>query len=115
MESAVKNLAVLWVNGDREVALQTVYPYCIEAKVQSWWKEVRLIAWGPSARTLSEDPQLQKELKKVKNAGVVLEACKSNADRYGVSDNLTRLGFNVKLMGLPFTQMLKGDYTVITV
>ena len=109
----MSNLAVLWTNADREVALRSVFTYCLEAKVQGWWKEIRLVVWGPSARTLSEDPELQRELKKVKNAGIVLEACKMTADFYNVSDNLERLGFNVKLMGLPITQMLKGDYTVL--
>ncbi len=111
----MNNLAVLWATADKEVALSMVFMYCLNAKAQGWWKEVRLIIWGPSARVLSENQDLQAELKKLKNVGVTLEACKVCADRYQVSDNLLRLGVNVKLMGLPFTQMLKGDYKVLSV
>ena len=111
----MNKLAVLWANADREVALRLVFPYCIDAKVQGWWNEIRLVVWGPSAKTLSEDAGLQEELKRVKNTGVVLEACKTVADFYNVSENLERLGFNVRLMGLTLTQMIKGDYKVLTI
>ena len=41
-------------------------------------------------------------------------ACKACADRYGVSEVLAGMGIDVKYMGLPLTDRLKGDWEVIT-
>ncbi len=111
----MNSLVVLWINADKEAARQMVFDYCLNAKAQGWWKDVRLVVWGPSARTLSENQDLQLELKKLKNAGVALEASKGCADRYQIADNLIRLGFDVKLMGPPLTQMLKSDCKILSV
>jgi hypothetical protein len=45
---------------------------------------------------------------------VELVACKACSDSYGVSDNLEELGVEVKYMGRPLTDMLKGDWAVVT-
>jgi hypothetical protein len=50
----------------------------------------------------------------MKEAGVVLEACKSCSDMYGVSENLEKLGIDVKYMGQPLTNYLKQGVTVLT-
>ena len=41
-------------------------------------------------------------------------ACKACSDSYGVSEILVGLGVDVKYMGAPLTEMLKGDWEVIT-
>jgi len=77
-------LAALWTSGDREVALNMVFMYTRNAKLRGWWNEVKLIVWGPSAKLLSADQELQKQLEGLKQAGVQLVACKACADNYGV-------------------------------
>lgn len=47
-------------------------------------------------------------------AGVEVVACKACADSYGVSEVLEGMGIEVKFMGQPLTEMLKGDWKVIT-
>ena len=47
-------------------------------------------------------------------AGVEIVACKACADSYGVSEVLEGMGIDVKYMGQPLTEMLKGDWKVIT-
>jgi hypothetical protein len=47
-------------------------------------------------------------------AGVELVACKACADSYGGSGKLEELGIEVKYMGVPLTEMLKGDWIVVT-
>jgi hypothetical protein len=78
------------------------------------WDDVRLIVWGPSSKLLSEDKDLQEEVKKMKDAGVILEACKACSDRYGVSDKLERLSIDVKFMGIPLTEYMKDSRNIIT-
>jgi hypothetical protein len=49
----------------------------------------------------------------MKEAGVVLEACKACADLYGVSPDLEALGIEVKYMGTPLSDYLKEDRAVL--
>jgi len=107
-------LMVLWTSGDREVALKMVFMYTFSAKKQGWWDEIRFVVWGPSSKLLSEDEELQKGIKDMMEAGVEVQACKACADLYGVSDKLQALGIEVKYMGVPVTDMLKGGWTSLT-
>ena len=107
-------LLVVWTSGDREVALKMVYMYTFNAKKNGWWNEVRFLVWGPSSKLLSEDAELQDYIKKMKEEGIELLACKACADSYGVSEKLEEMGIEVKYMGVPLTEMLKSDWTTIT-
>ncbi len=107
-------LGVVWTSGDRDVALKMVFMYTLNAKSRNWFDEVRLVVWGPSAKLLSVDEELQQEVAKMKDAGVELVACKACADSYGVSEKLEQLGVEVKYMGVPLSDMLKQDWKVVT-
>jgi hypothetical protein len=111
---ADERLVVVWSSGDREVALNMVFMYTLNAKSRGWWKDVTLIVWGPSARLLTVDPALQERVRKMKEAGVVLEACKACSDEYGVSDSLSELGIDVKYMGQPLTAYIKEGRHILT-
>ena len=115
-ENPVKpeKLFVIWSSGDREVATKMVFMYTLNAKLKGWWNDISLIVWGPSAKLVSEDKGLQAGIKKIKEAGVELMACKACSDIYGVSDTLEKLGIDVKYMGEPLTQILKGNDKIIT-
>jgi hypothetical protein len=113
MRKDKKSLVVLWTSGDREVALKMVFMYTLNAKLKGWWEEVILIVWGPSARLLSQDEELQEKIEQMKEAGIVLEACKACADLYGVSPDLEALGIEVKYMGVPLSDYLKEDRAVL--
>ena len=101
------SLVVLWTSSDRDVALNMVFMYTLNAKRRNWWGDVRLIVWGPSAKLLSEDRELQGVIVQMREAGVILEACKACADRYGVSADLEQLGIAMRYMGIPLTEYLK--------
>jgi len=115
-ENPVKpeKLFVLWSSGDREVATKMVFMYTLNAKRKGWWNDISLIVWGPSAKLVSEDKELQAEIIKIKEAGVELMACKACSDLYGVSEDLEALGIDVKYMGEPLTQLLKEGHKIIT-
>ncbi|MFC1552649.1 DsrE family protein [Candidatus Latescibacterota bacterium] len=107
-------LMVLWTSADRDVAVKMVYMYTYNAKKNGWWNEVRFVIWGPSSKLLSEDKELQDYIAKMKEEGVILEACQACADMYGVSDKLRAMGIDVKYMGIPVTDMLKSGYASMT-
>jgi hypothetical protein len=72
------------------------------------------VVWGPSAKLLAESKVLQDEVKAMQKTGVVVEACVACAKNYGVVDALKGLGIDVKPMGEPLSQRLKGDWKVLT-
>jgi hypothetical protein len=109
-----ESLVVVWSSGDKDVALNMVFMYTLNAKLRGWWDDVRLIVWGPSSKLLSKDKDLQDEVIKMKDAGVILEACKACSDRYGVSEELERLRIDVKYMGIPLTEYMKQGRNIIT-
>ncbi len=113
-ENIKQNLAVIWTSGDRDVALKMVFMYTNYASKMNWWNEINLVVWGPSAKLLSEDKELQEYVKKMQIAGVNIFACKACADSYGVSSKLEKLDIEVKYMGKPITNYLQKDYKVIT-
>ncbi len=106
------NLVVVWTSGDREVALKMVFMYVYNAKKYGWWKDITLLVWGPSAKLLSEDEELQDYIKEMDKIGVNLLACKGCADLYGISDKLSELGITVKYTGTDFTKFIKENYVV---
>jgi hypothetical protein len=92
------------------------FMYTLNSKLKEWWNEVNLIIWGPSAKLLVEDTVLQEYVRKMKDAGVELLACKACTDSYGVSEVLENMGITVKYMGLGLTEFLKDEDTrVITI
>lgn len=107
-------LAVLWTSGDRDVALRAAFMYTLNAKARGWFDQVTLIVWGPSAELLARDQELQERVRAMDEVGVTLVACKACADGYGVSEALEGMGIDVKYMGEPLTEMLQGDWEVLT-
>lgn len=114
MESKKEKLAVLWVSGDRDVAEKSCLMYTHAAKRNGWFDEVVLIVWGSSSNLLANDVALQEKVKAMKEDGVILEACISCSNMFGVTEDLKALGIDVKGMGVPLTEYLKSGYHVLT-
>lgn len=108
-------LIVLWTSPDREVALKMAFMYTYNSKSKGWWDEVTLIVWGPSAKLLTEDAELQDYLQRIQSAGVEVVACKACTDSYGITEKLQAFGIDVKYMGQPLTHLLKAGYKILNV
>jgi hypothetical protein len=109
-----EKLAVLWTSGDPDVAHRVAFMYTHNAKRAGWFDEVTLIVWGPSQRLLVGDQDLQAEIKKMQDDGVVVEACIACAMSYGIVDQLKALGITVRGMGVPLSDYLKDGWKVLT-
>ena len=105
-------LVVVWTSGDKEVALKMVFMYTYNAKKYEWWKDITLLVWGPSAKLLSEDKELQKQIKEMSDIGINILACKGCADQYGVSDKLEEIGVTVKYTGVDLTNFIKDRHVI---
>jgi hypothetical protein len=107
-------LCVVWSSGDPGVAKNVCFMYTLNAKKRGWIDVVHLVVWGPSAKLLTENEDLQDEVKAMQKAGVVVEACVTCANNYGVADALRSLDIDVKPMGVPLSDRLKGSWKVLT-
>lgn len=106
-DAGPEHLAVLWTSGDPDVAHRMAFLYTLVAKKQAWFNEVTLIIWGPSQRLLAADKEIQAYVKKIQDAGVLVEACINCSEAYGITETIRGLGIEVKPMGKPLTQYLK--------
>jgi len=107
-------LAVVWTSADPDVAHRMCLMYTHAAKTARWFDDVRLVVWGPSARLLSGDKDLQAKVQAMQRDGVQVQACIVCADSYGVTARLRELGIEVKPMGQPLSDLLKQDWKVLT-
>ncbi len=105
-------LVVVWTSGDREVALKMVFMYTYNAKKYGWWKDITLLVWGPSAKLLSEDKELQDYVKDMSKIDINLLACKGCADQYAVSEKLEEIGVTVKYTGVDLTNFIKERHVI---
>ncbi len=112
--SSNNRLAVIWSSGDPEVANKVCLMYTNNAKKQKWFDEVTLIVWGPSAKLLASNRELQATIQSMLKDGVKIQACQACSDSYGVSDDLRKLGIEVRYMGKPLTDILKQGWKVLT-
>jgi hypothetical protein len=111
---AASRLAVVWSSGDPEVAHRVCLMYTHAAHKYGWFDEVRLIVWGPSARLLAGDRDLQAKIADMQSDGMHVQACVVCADSYGVSDDLRAMNIEVKPMGKPLSTYLQDGWEVLT-
>ncbi len=107
-------LVVVWTSGDVYVAERMIFMYTHAAREKSFFNEIVLIIWGPSARLAAENLKIQSKLKAMQNDGVLIKACITGAKEYGIADELKELGFEVKAMGKTLTHYLKSNASVLT-
>jgi hypothetical protein len=110
----MKKLNVVWTTGEKDVATRMIFVYLMDAKSMGWWDEINLIIWGPSARLLAQDKDVQRELDFVQQSGINVEACRGCTEAYGVTSIIKSLGIEVKYMGEVLTQYLYSEGRVIT-
>ncbi len=102
-------LAVLWTSGDPDVAHRVCLMYTHVAKTADWFDEVLLIVWGPSQKLLAADKDIRAKVNSMKDDGIRVEVCIYCAETFGLTEQLRSLGFEVKPMGGPLTDILKSD------
>jgi len=107
-------LVVLWTSGDPDVAHRVCLMYAHAAHRAKWFDQVRLIVWGPSARLLAGDKDIQAKVKKMMADGMKVQACVVCADSYGVSGRLREMGIEVKGMGKPLSDYIHAGWKVLT-
>jgi len=114
MEENKNKLVVLWTSDNRDLALKMVFMYTLNSRLHDWWKDITFIVWGPSAKLISHDYELQQYLKKLMEQNVKVEACITCANMYKVTQDLSDMGIDVKAMGPFLTQYIKEGRNILT-
>jgi len=90
--------------------------YADRAIKNQWMDNVKIVFWGPSEKTLAGLPEdsIQKELIKgiIERGGksARIWCCKACSDKYGVTDAMEKLGFEVFHVGNATSYLLKLGY-----
>lgn len=110
-----QSVFIIWSSADPEVAHNIALMYGHNALSRGWWKRVRLIVWGPSARLVTEDDSIREKLQIMMQDGVEIWACRACADNYGVADQLESIGLDVRFVGQPVTEMLQQGWKQLAI
>ena len=102
-------LLIVWSSGEPEVAKKLVLLYGSVMLERKYWDEATIMIWGPSAKLLANDKELQKQFLVVKESGVKFNACVVCTDDYGVSNELKELGVELIHTGEMLTSSLQSD------
>lgn len=105
----INKLLIVWSSGEKEVAKKLVLLYGSVMLERKYWDEATIMIWGPSAKLLAEDEELQKQFKVVQDSGVKFNACIVCSNDYGVSDELNKLGVDLIHTGEMLTESLQSD------
>ncbi len=109
------HLYVLWTNDNPITAEKMVFMYTVNSLIHGWWEKVTLIIWGATAKLVSEDVKMQEKVKEALDAGVHITACKACADQLGVTEILEKMNIEVKYWGVPLTDLLKKEETLLAI
>jgi hypothetical protein len=107
-------LLIVWSSGEIEVAKKLVLLYGSVILPRGYWDEAHLMVWGPSAKLLAQNSELQEMFAKVLDSGVKASVCVVCSDDYGVTEQLRVLGVEPIHTGEFLTQALKNDWKVVT-
>ncbi len=111
----MEKLNILWTSDSFDTFKNMISMYTVNSIKNSWWIEINIIIWGASTKLVHEDVKVQKEIQKMIEKGITFEACKACADKFKASDNMKRLGINVKYMGKALTNYIKSEDKFITI
>jgi len=108
-------LNILWTTDNKDTVFNMLVMYAINSKKNQWWQDVNVIIWGASAKLVGTDTQVQTEVMEMINHGISIEACKACCDNLEVTDTLSKLGINVRYMGIALTDYIKSGEKILTI
>ncbi len=110
----MNKLLIVWSTAEIEVAKKIVLLYSSVILPRGYWDKAHLMIWGPSAKLLAENEELQEMVSKIKQTGVELSCCVVCSDEYGVTKKLASIGIDMIHTGEILTEGLKENGKVLT-
>ena len=110
----MNKLLIVWSTSEIEVAKKMILLYGSVILPRNYWDEAHIMIWGPSAKLLAENMELQEMVAKVQATGVKFSCCVVCSDDYGVTEKLASLGIEMTHTGEMLTESLQSDWKVLT-
>ena len=110
----MNKLLIVWSTAEIEVVKKMILLYGSVILPRGYWDEAHIMIWGPSAKLLAENKELQKRVAEVRDTGVIFSCCVVCSDDYGVTQKLASLGIDMIHTGEMLTSSLQNDWKVIT-
>jgi hypothetical protein len=111
------NVAIVIQSGDPDLVFYALL-YAHRAIKNQWMDNVKIVFWGPSEKTLaglSDDSAQKKLIKEIQAMGgksARIWACKACSDKYGVTGQIEKLGFEVFHVGNATSYLIKLGYRI---
>jgi hypothetical protein len=111
------NVVVLIQNSDPE-AIYFGLLYAARAVKNQWMDNVKVIFWGPAEKTISglppdsEQIKLLKEIQDMGGKSGSVWACKACSDKFGITQKMLDLGFEVFHTGEAVSYLMKLGYRI---
>jgi hypothetical protein len=115
MKEQATELLILWTDSDKETAINMVSMYAWNSIQKGWWKEVTVMIWGGSSKLAADDPDIKEHLKKLRDSGIRVIACKQCALNYAVVEKLEAQGIEVFFTGEYLSEWIKSDKKLISI
>ena len=109
MNKKTNKLLIVWSSEEKEVAKKLILLYGSVMLERNYWDEATIMIWGPSAKLLAQDKEIQERVKVVQNTGVKFNACVVCTDDYDVSNQLREMGIELIHTGEMLTESLQSD------
>ena len=103
-------LCLIISSGDRDV-IKTALQYARRTVTEKFMKDLRLFFFGPSERIVAHDVDLQDFVKRFRDTGKEIMACKWCSDDYGVTETLETMGIQVEYIGAYVSEAMRQGYT----
>jgi len=107
-------LLIVWSTAEIDVAKKMVLLYGSVILPRGYWDEAHIMIWGPSAKLLAENVELQEMVAKVQETGVKFSCCVVCSDDYDVTEKLEALDIDMIHTGEMLTSSLQSDWKVLT-
>ena len=102
---------IVIASGEREKAW-TGLLYAHWAVRSGYMDAARVFLWGPAAELVIKDMELKAMVEEIINMGETIYVCKACSDKYGVSEELEKMGCRVEYVGPVSTKFIRQGYTV---
>ncbi len=110
----MNKLLIVWSTSEIEVAKKMILLYGSVILPRGYWDKAHIMIWGPSAKVLAENVELQEMVAKVQGTGVKFSCCVVCSDDYGVTEQLSTLGIDMTHTGEMLTESLQSDWKILT-
>lgn len=111
----MQKLVILWTSISEDNFFNMITPFALNSQDEAWFREVVVLIWGGSAQTIAKVPSIKTELGIFIEKGITVKCCLQCAEKYGIVNDLEKLGVSIVKMSYVFKDYLKEGARIVSV